>query len=71
MRKYIGKVTVKNSNSSFPIMWDIEEQTSWLGLKSIPSSGLIWKQICKNVTTVEDVLSCAQTFVDLQYGGRY
>ena len=68
MRKYIGKVTVKNSNSSFPIMWDIEEQTSWLGIRLINSSSLGWKQICKNVTTVEGALSCAQTFVDSQYG---
>lgn len=68
MRKIVGKVCVMNSSFSFPVMWDTEEKSSWLGTKAFLSSGIWWRQVCSNVMTDNDALSCAQKFVDVQYG---
>ena len=65
----IGKVNLINCNYSFPVKWDKEEFSSWIGLKISGSN--FWKQVGRNVLNKKSAIYIAQRHIDIQYGDRY
>ena len=59
MKKVVGNIISKNSGRSYPVLWNSEEQTSW-----ISRFHDIWEMVCTDVRTADDAISCAQKYID-------
>ncbi len=58
MEKIVGSICIgkKNSNISFNVKWNSEEETAWISISAI------WVLVCTKVKTTNAALLCVQEY---------
>jgi len=60
MKKIVGQVISKSTGIVYSVKWNVDSHESWIQSKGF------WQQVCTEVRSAEDAISCAQRFIDGQ-----